>query len=190
MLRMMCLIALASTLGVGLGCGQQEAPTAANTSSSTSGADAAIKNVVQRFWESVRLGDANQAITLLSPVAQKCIRENEYDFVPPASNTMKFEIGEIEIIDKSQAVVDSVWTDIDGDGNPYHEQMSLALRQVEGRWCIFGMAADMGPNQQPMIMNLESPEEFFGPQQVATKPSTNAPRQATQPSQAQDPFRK
>jgi len=50
------------------------------------------------------------------------------------------------------------------------------------------MAADMGPNQPPMIMNLESPEEFFGPQlAAAAKPSVAAPRQATQPAGPQDP---
>ena len=184
MRRMLLFIVLAVTTG----CSQQEAPNGATTSSSSQGPDAAIKTVVHDFWESVRSGDANKAITLLSPVAQKCIRENEYDFVPPASNTMKFEIGEVEIVEGNQAVVDSVWTDIDGDGNPYNEQMSLALRQVNGRWCIFGMAADMGPNQPPMIMNLESPEEFFGPQQAAAaKPSAAAPRQATQPAGPQDP---
>ena len=181
MCRMLLLIAFVFITG----CSSQEAPqdSQAGTSSGTTGlassagAEGAIKAVVKDFWEAVRLGDADQAITLLSPSAQKCIRDNEYDFVPPASNTMKYKIGEVEIVDGNQAVVDSIWTDIDGDGNTYDEQMSLALRLVNGRWCIFGMAADMGPNQPPMVMNLESPEEFFGPQQsIATKPTTTVER--------------
>ena len=105
-----------------------------------------------------------RALSNLSRLAQKCIKENDYDFVPPASDAMKFHIGDAELIESDQAIVDSVWTDVDVDGKTYHEGMSLALRKIKDKWYIFGMAADMGPNQPPLVMDLESPNEFFGPQ--------------------------
>ena len=183
MRRMLPLVA-AIAVAITCGCGQ-EGPSGPTTPSSESEHVSAIKSVVRSFWESVRNGDAETAITLLTPVAQQCIRKNEYGFVPPASDTMEFTLGDVEIVDGDQAVIDSIWTDVDGDGNTYHEQMSLALRQVDGRWCIFAMAADMGPNEQPMVMDLESPEEFFGPQKASTakKPAATAPLQASQAQQ-------
>ncbi|MCH2113762.1 MAG: nuclear transport factor 2 family protein [Pirellulales bacterium] len=182
MRRMLPLLAVTAAALL-IGCNQQKTERPATPLSGDEDISA-IKTVVRTFWESVGRGDAEAAIELLSPVAQQCIRQNRYDFVPPASETMKFTLGELEIVDGDQAVIDSVWTDVDGSGNTYHEQMSLALRRVDGRWCIFGMAADMGPNEQPMVMDLESPEEFFGPQQAASSQTdTSSPRQAHEPSQ-------
>ncbi|MCG8450574.1 MAG: nuclear transport factor 2 family protein [Pirellulales bacterium] len=190
-MRGIVLLVVVNALAITLGCSERTpgGETASSKKGATPGGQAsAIKTVVHKFWESVREGDANKAVALLSPTAQKCIRENQYEFVPPASDTMSFQIGEVEIVDGDQAIVDSIWTDIDGDGNTYHEGMSLALRKVGGRWCIFGMAADMGPNQPPMVMDLESPEEFFGPQHsTPSKPASTTPREARQPTQ--DPFR-
>lgn len=182
MRRMLPLLAVIAAAFM-MGCNQQGTDRPA-TSLGGDEQISAIKTVVRSFWESVRRGDAEAAIALLSPVAQQCIRQNRYDFVPPASDTMKFTLGEVEIVDGDQAVIDSVWTDVDSDGNTYHEQMSLALRRVDGRWCIFGMAADMGPNQEPMVMDLESPEEFFGPQQTASFQPDASSRQAREPAQS------
>ena len=57
-----------------------------------------------------------------------------------------------------------------------------------GPWEVFGMAANLGPHQPPMVMNLEDPDDFFGPQETdPANSNSQVPQQARQP--AQDPFR-
>jgi len=169
-----------------VGCGKSENLTESQAGNARP--NDPVAQVVYDFWEAVRTGNVANATVLLTPEAQKCISDKQYDFVPPASDTMRFQVGEVEIVEGDQAICDSIWTDIDSDGNTYHESMSLALRLVDEHWRIFGMAADMGPNQSPMVMNLEDPDDFFGPQETAApSPSSTTPHQAMQPSQ--DPFR-
>ena len=149
-----------------------------------------VGQVAYDFWEAIRTGNAGVALGLLTPEAQKCIRENDFEFVPPASETMSFKVGAVEIVEGDQAICESIWTEVDGDGNPYHEDMSLALRLVGGEWRIFGMAASMGPGHPPMVMDLEDPSDFYGPQEANAKAQqkpSEVPQQARQPSQ--DPFR-
>ncbi len=156
-----------------LGCG----PTASPGGGSTSDPTVAIQTVVETFWSSVRAGDTKKVFALLSPAAQKCIRDNNYDFQLPSSPTMRFQIEGLELVDGQQAIADTVLTELDSDGQAFQEEASLALRKVDDRWCIIGIAGSEGPGQPLIVMNLESAAEFYG--QQAT-PAHNRPRPATQ----------
>src|SRR5690606_20230880 len=116
---------------------------------------------------------------------------SEYDLkiAPPGSDTASFSIGPVEKIDEDKAVVESTWSDVDVDGNPSEEKITWALKLGDGQWRISGMAAEIGPDQPPVVMDFENPGQMAGPsgQGGSTAPDISTPRQASQPPQ--DPFR-
>ena len=185
--RCFCLMLVAVVLPAFVGCGDSETQPTSSTGSSSgvsqmqsstpvtaSGNPSSITQVVKDFWEAVRTGkDAN---ALLTPAAQKCIADNDYEFAPPASENARYKIGKAELIEADKAIVESVWTDVDGDGKAQDNFITVALKLVGGNWRVSGMAADMGPDQPPFVMNLEDPAEFYGPQTVSS------PKESTQPS--------
>jgi len=176
---------LVTVLSVIVGC--SGADSSADGSAGRNVPNEPIARVVHDFWEAVRTGDVQAATDLLTPLAIKCISDNDYAFAPPASNTARFQVGRSEQIERDKAIVESIWTDVDADGQPQDEKITLALRLVGGKWRISGMAADLGPNQPPMVMNLEDPAEFFGPQKPSRPRQIDAvERQADQG--ASDPF--
>jgi len=181
------LLSIALSLFVS-GCGKSGTPKMSSDSASAtvgSNTTAAIRQVVQEFLNAVRLGNTETASSLLTPLALQRTREMELNFSPPGSSTAKFSVGGVELIDSQRAIVRSVWTDLDADGKPSSEQITWALKQADGRWRISGMAAEVGENQPPVVMDFENPGELAGSRQAASA-SENAPRQANR--QAKDPF--
>jgi len=137
----------------------------------------AVTQVVKEFWDAVRNGQ--DSFALLTPAAQKCIVDNGFKFSPPASEGARYQIGDAELIEADKAIVESIWTDIDADGQPHDNNITVALKRVDGKWRVSGMAADLGPDEPPFVMNLEDPAEFYGPPSPGT---------ASTIRQASDPF--
>ena len=160
-------------------------PVGSASANAGNGSAASVSQVVQDFLEAVRLGNTEAASGLLTPLALQRTREMDLNFSPPGSSTAKFSVGEVELIDSQRAIVHSVWTDLDADGKPGSEQITWALKQTDSKWRISGMAAEVGENQPPVVMDFENPGALAGSNQTAST-SANAPRQAN--SQAKDPF--
>ncbi|MCC6491749.1 MAG: hypothetical protein IT424_01870 [Pirellulales bacterium] len=125
-----------------------------------------IARVVYEFLDAVRRGDTQAASQRLTPLALQKTSEMDFVFAPPGSSTARFEVGAVELVGQDKAVVDSVWTDLDADGKPQSEPTLWALRLTEGQWRVSGMVADMGDDQQPLIIDFENPETM-APQQSA-----------------------
>ena len=172
---------VAAVLGLASGCG--ESGTVPATASST-GDPTAATNVVSQFLEAVRQGDTDAAAKWLTPLALKRTSEEDLDFSPPGSATASFKVADVEFIESDKAVVNSTWTDLDAAGAPHHEAIIWALRQSAGQWRISGMAAELGPNQPPMVMDFENPEAMFVEQPVAKSvgAAANATPAAAKPS--------
>lgn len=155
---------------------------ASGCSKATSPAD-----VVAEFLEAVRSGHSEAASDKLTPLALQRIKENDMDFAPPASETAQFRVGKVEMFAEDKAFVDSVWIERDGDGKPYEENMTWGLKLTGAGWRISGMAAHMGPNQPPILVDFENPGQLPGAQNAPSANQQNeVPRQAMQP--AQNPF--
>jgi hypothetical protein len=170
-------------LAIALGCGSQETQGPGTASAPRD----PVARVVHEFLEAVRCGDTETSSARLTPLALKRTSELDLNFSPPGSPTARFHVGAVEMIDAEKAVVECIWTDNDADGQPRDEKITWALKLNAGQWRISGMAADMGPDQPPVIMDFENPAQLaanFNPSQPAT---TTPPLQAAQPSQ--DPFR-
>ncbi len=175
MSKLFSLLLMIGLLAVTQGCGKQSATP---------------ESVVHQFLGAIRTGDIPTASALLTPLALQRIRESDMTFAPPASETASFSVGQVEMIEEDKAIVESIWTERDSDGQSYNEHTTWALRLGEGQWRISGMAAEIGPNQPPVVMDFENPGQLVAPPNTAgtQTPSNSVPQQATRPV-AEDPFR-
>ena len=165
------------------GSSAAETPNGYTTVTSGHGASPAIGQVVQEFLEAVRLGNTQAASKLLTPLALQRTSELDLNISPPGSSTAKFSVGELEMIDSQRAIVRSVWTDLDADGQPNSEQITWALKQSGGVWRISGMAAEVGESQPPVVVDFENPGELA----VASSKSAS-PTAGKATRLAKDPF--
>jgi hypothetical protein len=166
------------------GCGTQSMsdPAAAGTPSDP------IARVVYEFLEAVRVADAAKANQFLTPEAVKQTSAQDMAIVPPGSPTASFRLGATKVVDSTRAVVETVWIDVDTDGTPVEQNTTWALKLIGGVWRISGMAAEIGPGQEPFVFNFEDPNEIRRLQQASQSgQTTETPLQAAQPPQ--DPFR-
>ena len=148
---------LALSIFAVLGCSKTD-PVAEVASSEKQDSPA---KVVAEFLEAVRVGNTQLASSKLTPLALQRMKEEETEFAPPASETTRFRVGEIEMFEADKAFVDSVLIEQGTDGKPYEENMTWGLRLTDAGWRISGMAADMGPNEPPVLLNFENPGQFL-----------------------------
>lgn len=184
MRRQIYLLIVIGMMSAFAGCGSQ------GTSGSSAGGPVPsdpIAQVVYEFLDAVRCGDTETSSARLTPLALQRTSELDLNFSPPGSPTAKFQVGAVEMVDAEKAVVECVWTDQDADGVYQDEKITWALKLNGGQWRISGMAADMGADQEPVVMDFENPGQLASESQAAA-PQTNSPpaRQAVQPPQ--DPF--
>ena len=183
----------------GCGDGASNAPTASISVGQQTAASSSAKpavgetpvSTVAAFLEAVRSGNREAAQQLLTPLAVRKTKEHNLNFSPPGSETATFQIGTVNTTGQGAAQVASVWTDLDQSGNPRPERITWILKQSGDLWRISGMAAEVGSDQPPIVIDFEQPDELVRRQQVAAEPAQPAQaslpdRQATRP---EDPFR-
>ncbi len=185
-----------SLLAVSQGCGSSSTtPTGqAASPASDSASDASISQVAQTFLEAVRSGNSTVAASQLTPLAQQRMRQADMDFKLLANDTANYQIGRVEKIEANEAIVETVWSEPNANGQPQQEQWTLALQNFEGQWRILGIVAETGPNQPPVIMDFENPGQPAAPANTAgtrspsNRPNGTPPQQAARTT-AEDPFR-
>jgi len=124
--------------------------------------------VVCTFLEAVRTGNDAQASLMLTELARQETQKHELVVAPPGSDTAKFEVGDVEIVAKDElAHVASKWTDIGEDGQPHSDDIVWALRRDPQGWRIAGMATKIFPEEPPLLLDFEQPEEMMRQQQMA-----------------------
>lgn len=179
------IVSLVLATGCGGSSGTPSAPQAASPQLSGE-----ISQVAQTFLEALRTGDSATATTQLTPNAQQQMRASEMDFQLLANEAASYKIGKVELMAENEAIVETVWSEPDPNGQLVSEQWTLALQQTQSRWGILGIVAQSGPDQPPMVMDFENPGQQTAPPNTAgtSQPGSAAPRQATLPA-TQDPFR-
>lgn len=198
MCRMLSLVGLC-LLSLSVGCGDSPSTgpvaTTSGNSASQSPQEMAIKTVAAQFLEAIKQGNQSQALALLTPKAQSVINQKGFEFVPSEPNpTMSFQFGETGTHETNEAFIDVMVLDVDEAGKTSRDMMTLAMRNENGRWGVFGIVGSDESNQTNIAMNLESanPDVFYGMQpsaspagapSVAQQPGTATPRQAQQPTQ-------
>ncbi len=165
--RRIFVAAGATCLAFVMGCnsGDSAAPPTAGAASS------GVKKpneVVRTFLEAIRTGNNDLASQMLTEVARTETQKHELVVAPPGSDTAHFEIGEVEYVVKDElAHVASKWTDTGEDGQPHTDEIVWALRLDPQGWRIAGMATTVFPNEPPLLLDFEKPEEMMEQQRMA-----------------------
>ena len=120
------------------------------------------------FLEAVRTGDDAKAAQMLTEVARRETEKHELVVAPPGSDTAHYEVGEVEYIEAGElAHVASKWTDVGENGQPHTDDIVWALRRDPAGWRIAGMATKIFPNEPPLLLDFEQPEEMMRQQRMA-----------------------
>jgi hypothetical protein len=152
-----------------IGCTKGDSGAPSATSGGT--ASSAVKKpeeVVRTFLEAIRTGNDDLASQMLTEVARTETQKHELVVAPPGSDTARFEVGEVEYVIKDElAHVSSKWTDVGEDGQPHTDDIVWALRLDAPGWRIAGMATTIFPNEPPLLLDFEKPEEMMQQQRMA-----------------------
>ncbi|HZZ29524.1 MAG TPA: hypothetical protein VFE46_16110 [Pirellulales bacterium] len=159
-----------------VGCGQTsqpEANVANNRVSSGSSANGFAADTPDRavfdFLEAVRTGNDQQASTMLTPLARQKTTEMQMVVAPPGSPTAQFKVGQVEYVtpNKDGAHVWCNWTDqVDAEGHTRTDNIIWVLRREDEGWRIAGMVTKVFPDQPPLVLNFEDPEDMLRKQQL------------------------
>jgi hypothetical protein len=174
-MRQVYWIALSALLGIVLtGCGKPAGLGQTTGDSSVSAPSASTEKkvaadgpeaAVSEFLEAVRTGNDEKAAKMLSSVAREKTASLNRNVTPPASDTAKFSVGKAECLGNDGARVACTWTDLDEEGQPKTDSAIWVLRREPEGWRVAGVAAQIFPNEPPLLLNFEDPEDMFRKQQ-------------------------
>jgi hypothetical protein len=120
---------------------------------------------VAEFLEAIRTGNDEVASKMLSTVARKKTAALNRSVTPPASDTAKFTVGKVKQVAPDIAHVACTWTDLDPDRQPKTDEAIWVVRHEQSGWRVAGVAAQVFPGEQPVLLNFEDPEDMLRQQQ-------------------------
>jgi hypothetical protein len=120
---------------------------------------------VSEFLEAVRTGNDAKATQMLSTIARQKASDMNRSVTPAASDTARFQIGQIELLGDDGARVACTWIDQDEKGQPQADEFLCVLRREAEGWRIAGMAATIFPGEPPLLLDFEKPDEMLQKQQ-------------------------
>jgi hypothetical protein len=125
-------------------------------------------HAVTQFLDAVRAGNDQVSAAMLTPTARQKTKEMQMEVAPPVRPSAKFTIGQTEYVnaEKDGAYVGSTWTDTDSDGNIRTDKITWVLRHEAEGWRIAGMVTKVFPDQPPLVLNFEDPEDMLRKQQL------------------------
>lgn len=136
--------------------GQGTADTSKSASAPEAGGPA---EAVNQFLEAVRTGNDDVATKMFTPVARQKASELGIQVAPRGSDTARFEVGRVEILDGDRAQVASKWSDLNKNGQTRTDEITWMLRRETEGWRVAGMAAVVFEGEPPLLLDFEQPEE-------------------------------
>jgi hypothetical protein len=159
----------AIALAIGLsGCGSSGTTPENKTSTSAESvlSTATPPDAVKAFLQAIKVGDEKTADEMLTKIAREKTKEADLHVAPPGSDTANYKIGK-HVVEGKEAKVSSTWTDMDEDGKPQTDEIVWLLKQEPEGWRICGMATELFPDEEPLILNFEDPAEMLERQKKA-----------------------
>jgi hypothetical protein len=165
------LALLATTIVVG-GCGSSTTKTAEGKPGNQAERVATVaspedvstaSNVVAQFLDAVRRGGENgSANQLLTLQAQTVLQRLGQTVQPIGSPDAIFKVTRAESVPDTPgaALVHSVWTEPTGPGTSESYEVVWALLKETAGWRISGLAMDLQPGQEPMIVDFENASQM------------------------------
>lgn len=200
------LAALAGLVMIAAGCGKSgdagaPPPASIPATDQTAAASSDPAGVVNAFLDAIRTGNDEKAMSLLTPLARQKAKETNRSPTPPASDTARFEVGEVKLVGDSGAQVACKWTDLDESGKPHTDKALWVCRRDTEGWRVAGVAAIVFEGEDPLLLDFENPAEMAQKQEWLraeierrTKQETSPAGSGKEPIQAekknQDAFRR
>jgi len=164
--RLFATVALSAATLATTGCGSST-PTAtenkpANAAAATEDVSAAT-NVVAQFLDAIRRGgETGGANQMLTQHAQMVLQKLGRTVQPIGSPDAVFTVTRAESVPEAPgaALVHSTWTEPTGDGKSESYQVVWALERENTNWKISGLAMDLQPGQEPMIVDFENASQM------------------------------
>jgi hypothetical protein len=162
-----------------LGCGKSDAKPGATNANTTGGGPQTISGTdpttvadtsgpvaaLTEFLNAVRTGNDAKATQMLSTIARQKATEASRSVGASASDTAKFELGQVEMLGDEGARIQCTWTDMDEKGTPQSDKALWVLRHEQDGWRVAGVAAWVFPGEDPLLFDFEKPEEMEQKQQ-------------------------
>ncbi len=188
-------MALSLISGACVGCGGKEADTTAAGRSgrpvATSSSTVPPTEVVEMFSDSIRRGDRDMAMKLITSAGRTEIQRSGMSLDPPGSAESSYKIGDVRYFDEDRdaAYVASMWIEPVAPGQPPVETEVVWAVQLEKEgWRISGLAIDQGKDQPPFLVDFENLEQSMKEQQQTASPDKVASgAQGTQTPPTQQP---
>jgi hypothetical protein len=152
-----------------VGCGSQSespvadhdssTPTPTVTRAATSGPSPT--DVVSQFLDEVRRGGQHSpANDLLTTKARSELRRIGQSIQPIGSPDARFEVTRAESVpgESDSALVHSIWSEPAPDGSKTDFQVVWAVQHEAAGWRISGLAMELEPGQDPIVMDFENAE--------------------------------
>ena len=170
-------------LGAIAGCGKTD-DSAATAKTATESSDPSVSDqaatdaadqggpaeAVAVFLEAVKNGEDEKANGMLTKLALEETAKMNMVVAPQGSETASFEVGEVELLSEGEEVgaqVASKWTDLGDDGLPHTDEIVWMLRKEPEGWRIAGMATTIFPDEPPLLLDFENPQDMQRKQQLA-----------------------
>ncbi len=150
-----------------LGCGKSPEVAVAIPNSDVQTAKRSVNNVasatdvVSQFLDQVRRGGQDSgAGDLLTEKARIELHRIGRSIEPIGSPDARFQVTRAENVpgEEGSALVHSVWSEPDGNGGQSDYQVVWAVVREPAGWRISGLAMELDPNQQPVIIDFENAE--------------------------------
>lgn len=128
------------------------------------GADSASPSeIVREFLSSLRDGNKRVAEGLLTQRAREETRKRDLAVQPPGTPNAKYEIQGVKYVSeaKTGAHVQSLWMEPDADGSSITYEITWVLRKQSDGWRIAGMATQLVPDERPLFLNFEDPDDML-----------------------------
>lgn len=165
-------LALSWTIAFLVGCGgsstpdtpapqaqpEQQTPAESGAQAADPRTDPIAKSAFD-FLDAVLKGDTQRAGAQLTPAAMQRFIENSTRFAPPGLDQASFRIGEIRKPSETQALVQCFLTANVPSGEQKSEEMCCLMKFVDNSWRVSGIAYAMGPQNSPMILDFENPQQ-------------------------------
>lgn len=114
---------------------------------------------VFEFLEAVRIGNEQRTTAMLSTVAREKTPEFQGLVNLPASDTARFEVGEVEQVSADVARVACTWADLDERGQAETDEAIWVVRLEPSGWRIAGVAITVFEGEPPLLLNFEDPAD-------------------------------
>ncbi|MBN2216702.1 MAG: hypothetical protein JW719_04960 [Pirellulales bacterium] len=184
------LLGLGLTLPMGCG-GPASSPQNTESSNQSPNEEAKLTGpaaTVHAFLEGARRGDNEVCASMLTNLARTKMAEAQLPFAPPASDTARFELGEVQIPNDQLARVACRWIETDPTTKQTQAQDATYLLRNEAEgWRIAGVARVVLENEPPLLLNYEDPEDMVRQAEMLQAEIARRAQAAGSPAPAQSP---